>query len=355
MPTSSDRGVTDMANPLLVTPDQATATTGATGAGFFDSWSSAGNAFGSGDWAEGLVNAGGVGLDVLALAADPLAGLISWGVGWLIEHVSFLREPFDALMGNPDAIQALSQTWQNVGQELRAVADDYRDFVQSQTVNWQGIAGDAYRTVAGAHAAGIDAAGVAGQGMAVGVAGAGAVVGTVRGIVRDLISGAIGDIASAVIKWGVATVATAGIALGGAIADAIRIAVKWAKRISEWMSKLGKVLQNAVKRLDELGSTGTTARKGLEKLVKNVNKPNQTELNIPTIRQADLTPDGIMRGDVLTPRFGLPTRGVGADENAAFRHGGDYGASKGGLEGAKEATKVDDTLYPEPEEDQEQW
>src|ERR1700736_4798782 len=52
-------------------------------------------------------------MDALSLVAAPLAGLLGAGIGWLIEHVSFLREPLDKLCGNPGAIQAESETWKN--------------------------------------------------------------------------------------------------------------------------------------------------------------------------------------------------------------------------------------------------
>lgn len=86
-----------MTNPLIA---QAPSTERAAGAGFFDSADSAAQAIDRGDWAEGLLNVGAGGLDMLGLAADPLAGLLSAGAGWVIEHVSFLREPFDALLGS---------------------------------------------------------------------------------------------------------------------------------------------------------------------------------------------------------------------------------------------------------------
>ncbi|APU12350.1 MULTISPECIES: hypothetical protein [Actinoalloteichus] len=101
---------------------------------------------------------------------------------------------------------------------------------------------------------GIEQVGAAAAGMAGAVQGAGVVVGAVRGIVRDLIAQVCGDIAEAFVKWGIAALLTAGIAVGGMIADGVRIALKWADKVREWMDKLGTALSNLLTRLDELGS-----------------------------------------------------------------------------------------------------
>ena len=36
--------------------------------------------------------------DTIGFAIDPLGSVLTAGVGWLLEHISFLREPLDALL-----------------------------------------------------------------------------------------------------------------------------------------------------------------------------------------------------------------------------------------------------------------
>lgn len=55
---------------------------------------------------------------VAATAVDPLGAVISAGVGWLFEHVSILREPLDALMGDPDEIQAHTESLKQCAEEV---------------------------------------------------------------------------------------------------------------------------------------------------------------------------------------------------------------------------------------------
>lgn len=235
------------------------------------------NSLENGDWDTAGLSAMSVGIDAVGLAADPLGSLASWGVGWLIEHVWFLREPFDALMGDPNEISGMAGTWQNIGDEIKTVADGYRR-AAAGTAEWEGKAGDAYRGMGAEFATSVEALSSAGKGMKGAVNGAGTVVNAVRGIVRDLIATAVGEIAAAALRWLAASAATAGIAIGGAIADAVRLALKWADKISGWMHKLAEVLTNLSKHLDKLGATATSVRKKVDGYFNLLSNPPEGNL-----------------------------------------------------------------------------
>lgn len=53
-------------------------------------------------------------------AADPLARL----PGWLLDHVSFLREPLTALRGDPDEINANAATLRSAARDMLAIAKE---------------------------------------------------------------------------------------------------------------------------------------------------------------------------------------------------------------------------------------
>jgi hypothetical protein len=59
----------------------------------------------NGDWLNLGVDVATDALDLLGVAMDPLGSLASAGVGWLIEHISFLKEGLDKLAGSP------TRTW----------------------------------------------------------------------------------------------------------------------------------------------------------------------------------------------------------------------------------------------------
>lgn len=231
----------------------------------------------NGDWDTAGLSVMSLGIDAIGLAADPLGTLASWGVGWLIENVGFLRDAFDALMGDPDEIAGMASTWENVGKEVQEAAEQYRH-AAAATTDWEGKAGDAYRKMGSELAEHIEALSAAGKGMKGAVEGAGTVVSAVRGIVRDLIATAVGEIAAAALRWLAASVATAGIAIGGAIADAIRIALKFADKISGYMKKLGEVLHNLWSNIDKLGSAALTVREGIDDFFRLLSTPPEGNL-----------------------------------------------------------------------------
>ena len=82
-----------------------TSSNSTTGAGVIDSWHSLASsieqiktAHGADAAAIGVeigVTVVGAVADTVAFALDPLAKLISAGLGWLIEHISFLKWPLD--------------------------------------------------------------------------------------------------------------------------------------------------------------------------------------------------------------------------------------------------------------------
>ncbi|QUH04462.1 hypothetical protein HUO13_30080 [Saccharopolyspora erythraea] len=319
------------------------------GAGGFENVYGIGQSISNGDWDSVGLNAMGAGVDAVGLAADPLGTLLSWGFGWVIDNVSFIKEPFNDLMGDPDAISGMAASWEKIGTELKGAGKEYGQSV-SATTQWEGKSADAYRKLGEDGAKAIDAMAEASTAMKSAVEGAQVVVAAVRGIVRDLIAGAVAEIVSALLKWAAAAAATAGIAAGGAIADAIRIALKWADKISEWMNKLGTVLKNLWNKLDELGSAAASIRKGIDGFFHNLG-------NMPGIapKQSAITEQSLTDA----ARKIAPSTTTGSAASRGFMAGGsefmpsfrgnifeagwtDGGASKLGYEAVKETAKLDD-------------
>ncbi|MHA6798060.1 WXG100-like domain-containing protein [Bounagaea algeriensis] len=243
-----------------------------------DSGYKAVDAFGRGDWAEGLANSAGTAIDVVGTAVDPLATLASAGVGWLMEHVSFLREPLDWLAGDEHAINAMSQTWKNIGQEIDEGSQHFRGAAKRATSDWRGPAGKAYQATAEQQGQLHEAVSAACSAMATGVKTVGTVISVVRSVVRDLIAQAVGEILAAIAKWGIGLVVTAAAAAPAAIADVVRIAVKWAGKISEWVSKIVSVFKKAWNALEEfgrgIGQLATSMRKSAN-AINDTSGPNR--------------------------------------------------------------------------------
>ncbi|MET7994440.1 hypothetical protein ABZU76_26465 [Amycolatopsis sp. NPDC005232] len=241
------------------------------------------------DWFNVGVDAVTDGLDILGALIDPLGTLAAAGVGWLIEHISFLKDFLDQLAGNPEEITAKAVTWTNVSKQLTTSAGQYEQAAANVAPEFQSAGGQAYQNMAKGYVATLR--GAAGQAQAASVAMnvAGALVGTERGLIRDMISSFIGNL---IIK-ALAALASSWFTFGGTIAAFIADAVveggilaeKISTRIAQVVEKLDKLAQSAgkakgaieeaAKILDKLGKTaGKISDKSLDAAVSIEKKAN---------------------------------------------------------------------------------
>jgi hypothetical protein len=198
----------------------------------------------NGDW---LSAAGGIAqtaLDVIGISGDPLGAISSAGFGWAVSHVSFLREPFDMLFGNPESIKSNAATWTSAGAQLTTTAHQYRDAAVRETSNWTGAAANGYRAVSATHADGIEGFAKASEGLSAAIIGAGQLVAQIRKLVMDLISQAVQKIIMQIIQALAASWCTFGASIATAIVQIVQTAVTTARKL---LGKLVKLLQSLQK------------------------------------------------------------------------------------------------------------
>ncbi|PXY27538.1 WXG100 family type VII secretion target [Prauserella muralis] len=196
------------------------------------------------DWAmDGVA----LGLDVLGLVANPLGGLLSAGIGWLIEHLDFLKEPLDDLAGDPAAINRVAAVWgEQIRSDVAQIADEYEKALSSEITSWTGDAAEQYRTTADQIVQQIRSLEGASTAVSNAVQGSGVLVATVRGIIRDLIA----QVVSEIIIAAAAALATSWCSFGASIAAFTGWAVargaatagKIAGKISKLLMKLATIL-----------------------------------------------------------------------------------------------------------------
>jgi phage-related minor tail protein len=240
------------ANPLAVQEEQNT--TIYSGIGILDSATQCVESISSGDWIDIGIDTAVASLDTLSLVMDPAGALLSYGIGWLIEHVDALSETLDWLAGNPDVISTHAQTWGNVAHAVSAARQDYAHAVSRDITTWQGSAADAYRTRVNDIGHLLDAAAVAAEGIQVAVTMAGMIVAAVRDKIRQYIT----DLVSRLITYAAELTATAGLAAPVVAEQAISLIAKWAAKIADIIIKLLrtiKALMPLLRHLDEIFST----------------------------------------------------------------------------------------------------
>jgi hypothetical protein len=193
----------------------------------------------------------GAALDTLRFVFNPLATLISAGLGWLIEHVSFLRAPLDALAGNPDAIHAMAEQLHEVAESLRTAAKDNTSALQADVANWSGTAADAVRAKMAEHTQALDDAGSAVDAAGYVLHTNMAVISAARGLFRDLITSVLGDIIATMLIALAAAVWTFGASIAAGIATSVGFAAATA---AEMATKLGQLLAMAGRAAGRVGN-----------------------------------------------------------------------------------------------------
>jgi uncharacterized protein YukE len=241
-------------------------TTATTGAGIVDSYASLVSSITSDSESEGekvcdvTLSAVGVVTDTIGFAIDPLGSVLSAGVGWLLEHISFLREPLDALLGNPDEINANIDQLKQAALEMHTIAQEHSQDL-STVDDWTGDAADSYRGSMSQLSEELDS--MATTLDVVGISGM--LVTTMRGIVFGLIS----DVIAELIKGALIALASSVVTLGGSIAAycgyagtrAAMTASKCAMKISKLIGGLGR----QAGRLGELGRAMAKLADGLDR------------------------------------------------------------------------------------------
>jgi hypothetical protein len=253
-------------------------TSATSGAGIVDTYAGLVNSITSDAESEGeqvvdvALSAAGVVTDTVGFAIDPLGAVLTAGVGWLLEHVSFLREPLDALLGNPDEINANIDQLKSAALEMHTIAQEHREDLQSVD-GWSGETADNYRKSMTQLSEELDAMGSTLDGTAAVVGISGMLVTTMRGIVFDIIASVIAELvkgalialASAVVSLGSSIAAYCGYAGVRAAMTASKIAGKISKllgglgRQTGRLAELGKAMQKLSDGLDRFATAGDLA------------------------------------------------------------------------------------------------
>jgi hypothetical protein len=184
--------------PSVIAPEGTTK--GYEGAGIFESACGVVDNLQDGQVLGAVGNGLATGLAALGAIMDPLQAIFAAGVGWLMEHVSFLREPLDRLAGDPKAIEGHAQTWYNIEQRIYEATDFFVDQVNQSTAQWTSQAADAYRRLARSHAESVQALGAVADAMSKATSIVGALVGVVRNTIRDIVAEVVGACISKAIQ-----------------------------------------------------------------------------------------------------------------------------------------------------------
>jgi uncharacterized protein YukE len=256
----------------------------------------------NGDWLSAAGGIANTALDIIGLSGDPLGAISSAGFGWAVEHISFLREPFDALLGDPGSIRSTAATWSSAGSQLVTTAQQYRETSVQQTSQWTGMAADGYRRVSASHADGLEGLAKAGEGLSAAITGAGQVIAEVRKVVMDLIAKAVQKIIMQIIEALSAAWATFGASIAMAVVRIVQTAVSTAQKLLGRIAKLVQSLQKVFQLVNKVVQLVRSIRDLVRQLSgKAKQEPVRQAQTLPTIEIPDYGPP---------PRTGCPASRV---------------------------------------------
>lgn len=225
--------------PGLIAPEAETK--GYEGAGILEAAMGMKDGFADGNLIAGFGNTAVVGLSTLGAVMDPFQAVFAAGVGWLMEHLDCLREPLDALLGDPKEIEGHATTWRNLQKRTYDAAEYFAGQVNSATSGWSSEAVTAYRAKASQMSDATLALGEIADAMAEATLVAGSIVGVFRNMVRDLIAELVGAaISKAVQSLLVVTLP--------------KILAEVALMVAEWTGRIVQVLRRLSDAVDALGS-----------------------------------------------------------------------------------------------------
>jgi hypothetical protein len=251
--------------------DNLNAQTG--GAGIFSDAASTLTDARNGDWGNLAMDVGTDALDLLGAAMDPLGTLASAGVGWLIEHISFLKDGLDKLAGKPEAVTAKAVTWTNIAKQLTETAESYEQQAKKVQQSFSDCgSAEAYQRTAESYVSVLRGAashaGDASTAMNVGAA----LVGTERGLIRDMISSFVGELIIKALAALAASWCTFGGTIAAFIADTVVEGGVLAEKISTRIAKVVEKLESLAKGAGKSKAALEGAANALKKAGKSVDK-----------------------------------------------------------------------------------
>jgi hypothetical protein len=181
------------------------------GSGILQDAQDLGQAIDNGQWAGSLVSLFSYGMGVRDLLADPMAKLVSMGLGWAIEFFDPLNAWLDWLTCDTEQLTVAAETWSGISAEMRTAGSELDGYYKTDTAGWSGPAVDQYRIFCADRVDLYNAAAGAAAATANLINRNKMLLTMVRSLVRDLITDGVGKVISIVLRYPPpATLAAAG-------------------------------------------------------------------------------------------------------------------------------------------------
>jgi len=192
-------------------------------------------AFESKSWVSGGRATAATVADTAAAVMDPLGEALSAGIGWIIEHLSPLKDWLNELAGDSDAVAAAASTWTNIGTKLNSCATSLDTVCSSRLAGQESLAVATFKTLQAGSASHLRMTGEVAGAISGGLTLASMIVRMVHDMVRDAIADVIGKLTSKAAIMAVSLGTAAPWAVSSVAAD-----------VSSWVTRLSKEVADVV-------------------------------------------------------------------------------------------------------------
>ena len=177
-------------------------------------------------------------------------------MGWVIEHLSPLKDWLNELAGDSDAVAAAASTWTNIATKLNSCASDLDKVRSSRLAGQESLAVATFKTLQAGSASHLRMTG----GVAGAISGGLTLASMIVRIVHDMVRDAISDVIGKLLSKASITVLTAGVAAPWAVSSIATDVSSWATRLAKEVTdvvtsarNLKGLLSKANRLLDDVG------------------------------------------------------------------------------------------------------
>ena len=258
-PSAADQQESKPAKATVASPEEGSPLSGL---GLIEDGQDIAEAMESDSWVAQSLAGFGTAMDMQQLVSDPIQTLMSWGIAWLLDHMSPLKDWLNDLTGDPGEVQGFAGTWASIGETLQSNSSDLARSLVTDLEGQEGAGISAYTALQSDIAQHIELAGTCSNAMstALGVAS------TIVQVVHDLVRDAIADIVSAIAEKAAELAISCGTLAPKVIKDVVSLALEWAGKLRKYVDDLLSSSKKLSKLSDDLSNMLTRLKDALAKI-----------------------------------------------------------------------------------------
>lgn len=270
-------------NPLTGQPNGTNGTNGSggarSGANILNDVSSLEKDISGGNWIQGGLAAMNVIRDIGSILSNPVGAIMQFGFSFLMNAIKPLQQAIGWLVGNPGQVASYGNSWQGVAHSVTQIGSTFSATLSKDTANWTGATADNYRAFATDKINTLSAVSTATKAIGNATQVIGQLVQKVQGIIKQLVSQAMGQIVQT------AAAASFMISIPVVVAKVVQEVISWMQKIADVIKMLTSAfntLQPLLSGVSQLLSASHTSLSSGVAPLSPIAQQSVPGINLPT-------------------------------------------------------------------------